>query len=100
MNLLQNDMHFQRAFNPMDASESLFYRIKQCQEIEVLAQDPYSDTQIINNAVCLLMQSSIFPLKKIYDWEAITPKTYPALKTFIGGAYTQHILAMQLLKTA
>ena len=95
-------MHLQSAFNPTDAPKSLFYMIEQCQdqEIQVLVRDPYSSTQIINNAVRLLMQSSIFPMKEFYDWEAITPKTYPALKTFIGGAYTRRILAMQLRNTA
>ncbi len=76
----------------MDAPESL----EQCQEIQVLAQDLYTNTQIINNAIKLLMQSSIFSLKEFDDWEAITPKTYPALKTFIGAAYTCRMLAMQL----
>ena len=81
MILLQNDTLFRSAFNPTDAPESLFYRIKQCQEIQVIAHDPYSDTQIINSTVCLLMQANIFPLKECNDWEAITPKKYPALKT-------------------
>jgi hypothetical protein len=67
MTLLQNDTHFQSAFNPTDAPESLFYRIEQCQEIQVLARDPYTDTQIINNAVWLLMQANIFPLKEFDD---------------------------------
>ena len=74
--LLHNDTLFRSAFNPMDAPESLFYRIEQCQEIQVLARDPYSAMQIINNAIRLLMQSNIFPLKEFEDWEAITPKTY------------------------
>jgi hypothetical protein len=83
MTLLKNNTHFRSAFNPTDAPELLFYRIKQCQEIQVLARDPYLDTQIINNAVCLLMQSNILPLKEFDDWEAITPKSYPALKIFM-----------------
>jgi hypothetical protein len=100
MTLLQNDTLFQSAFNPTDAPKSLFYRIEQCQETQVLMRDPYTDTQIINNAVWLLMQANIFPLKEFNDWEAITPKTYPALKIFIGGAYTCRILAKQLRNTA
>ena len=96
MTLLQNDTHFRRVFNPTDAPEPLFYRIEQCQEIQVLARDPYSDTQIINNAVRLLMQANIFPLKELDDREAITPKLYPALKPFMGRAYTRCILAQQL----
>jgi hypothetical protein len=73
----------------------LFYRIKQCQEIQILAQDPYTPTQIINNAVCLLQQSGIFPLKEFDAWDAITPKTYPTLKTFIHEAYTRRLTVMQ-----
>ncbi len=84
----------------MDAPESLFYSIEQCQEIQVLAQDSYTNTQIINNTIRLLMQFSIFPLKEFNDWEAITPKMYPALKTFIAVAYTHQMLAMQLHNTA
>jgi hypothetical protein len=86
---LTNDTLFHRPFNPADTPESLFYRIKQ-----------YSNTKVINNSVRLLMQSSIFFLKKFDDWEAITPKTNPALKTFIRRAYTRHILVMQLWGTA
>ena len=96
MTLLQNYTLFRSAFNPRDTPKSLFYRIEQCQEIQVLAWDPYSNTQVINNTVCLLMQANIFPLKEFDDWEAITPKTYLALKTFVGGAYTRRILAQQL----
>jgi hypothetical protein len=46
------------------------------------------------------MQANIFSLKEFDDWEAITPKTYPALKIFIGGVYTRCILAQQLRNTA
>ena len=72
----------------------LFYRIEQCQEIQILAQDPYTPTQIINNAVRLLQQSGIFPLKEFDTWDAITPKSYPALKTFIHEAYTRCLTAL------
>ena len=51
MTLLHNYTLFRSALNPADAPELLFYRTKQCQEIQVLAKDPYSDTQVINNAV-------------------------------------------------
>ena len=74
----------------------LFYRIKQCQEIQILAQDPYTPTQIINNAVHLLQQSGIFPLKEFHTWDAITLKTYPALKTIIHEAYIHRLTALQL----
>ncbi len=100
MTLFNNDTLFRSVFNPTDAPESLFYRIEQCQEIQVLARDPYSDLQVINNAVRLLMQASIFPLKEFEDWKAVTPKTYPALKVFIAGAYTRRLLTQKLRNTA
>ncbi len=75
MTLFANDTLFRSAFNPNDATESLFHRIEQCQEIAVLARNPYSNIQVINNAVRLLMQASIFPMKEFDDWEATTPKT-------------------------
>ena len=56
--------------------------------------------QIINNAVRLLMQARIIPLKEFENWEAITPKTYTTLTTFIAGVYTRRILAQQLHNTA
>ena len=86
MTLYTNDTLFRSAFPPTDAPEMLFYRIEQCQEIQTLAQDPYLATQIINNPVRSLMQSNIFPLKEFDKWDAITPKTYPELKTFIHEA--------------
>jgi hypothetical protein len=100
MMIFANATLFCSALNTNDAPKALFYRIEQCQEIQVLARDPYTDIQVINNAVCLLMQASIFPLKEFDNWEAITPKTYPALKTFTAAAYTRHILSQQLRNTA
>jgi hypothetical protein len=63
--LFGNDTLFQSPFPANEAPEMLFYRIEQCQEIQILAQDPYSPTQIINNAVRLLQQLGIFPLKEL-----------------------------------
>jgi hypothetical protein len=89
MTLFGNDTLFRSPFPANEAPEMLFYRIEQCREIQILAQDPYTPTQIINNAVRLLQQSGIFPLKEFDTWDATTIKTYPALKTFIHEAYTR-----------
>jgi hypothetical protein len=101
MTLFAKDTLFRCVFNPNDAPKALFHhRIKQCQEIAVLTLDLYSNVQVINNAVRLLMQASIFPMKEFDDWEAVTPKTYPTLKTFIAAVYTRRILSQQLQNTA
>ncbi len=63
MTLFGNDTLFRSLFPANEAPEMVFYRIKQCQEIQILAQDPYTPTQIINNAVRLLQQLGISPLK-------------------------------------
>ena len=99
MTLFGNDTLFRSPFPANEAPEMLFYRIEQCQEIQILAQDPYTPTQIINNAVRLLQQSGIFPLKEFDTWDATTIKTYPALKMFIHEAYTRRLTALQLRNT-
>ncbi len=100
MMLFVNNMLFCSFFNPIDAPEALFYRIEQYQEIQVLAYDRFSGMQVINNAAHLLMQASIFLLKEFDNWEAVTPKMYPTLKTFIALAYKRCILVQQLCNTA
>ncbi len=81
---------------PTDSPEMLFYRIEQCQEIQFIGKLPYSDEQIIANAVRILIQANISPLKEFDTWEAMTPKTYPAPKTFIHEAYSHRLTAMVL----
>ncbi len=79
----------------------LFYRIEQCQEIQTIAEDPYTPKQIISNAVRLLMESGIFLLKEFDMWDALPRnKTYPILKTFVHKAYTRRLTSIQLCNMA
>ncbi len=80
MLLFQNDTLFRSPFPTTEAPEMLFYRIEQCQEIQTIAQDPYTPKRIINNAIHLLMQLGIFPLKEYNTWESMPIKSYPILK--------------------
>jgi hypothetical protein len=98
MSSFQNNTLFRSPF--LATAEMHFYRIEQCQEIQTIAQDPYTPKQIINNAIHLLMQSGIFPLKKFDTWEAMPVKLYPILKTFIHEAYSRRLMAMQLRNMA
>jgi hypothetical protein len=102
MTIHQNDLLFQSPFPflPSKASEMLFCRIEQCQEIQTIAEDPYTPKQIISNAVRLLMASGIFPLKEFDTWKALPIKTYLILKTFVHEAYTRHLTSIQLHNTA
>ena len=58
--LLQNDMLFRSVHSPQDAPEVLFRRIEDCQEVQILGEDPYTVQQILNNAVRLLLQCGLY----------------------------------------
>ncbi len=87
MMLFNNDTLSWSPLTPGNSPEMLFYRIKQCQEIQRIRKVPCSDNQIIATAICILVTSNIFPLKEFDAWEAMANKTYPALKTFFHEAY-------------
>ncbi len=53
--LLQNDTHFQSVYSPKNAPGILFRRIKDCQEIQILGDNPYTPTQLLNNVIQLLL---------------------------------------------
>jgi hypothetical protein len=62
---------------------------------------PYTSEQIIANAVRILMASKMFPTRDFEVWDAITPKTYPALKTHFHEAYNHRRLnAIDLQNTS
>ncbi len=46
-----------------EAPKMLFYRIEQCQEFATLAGDPYTQMQILNTVICILMQVLVLPSK-------------------------------------
>jgi hypothetical protein len=96
MALHNNDLLFRSPMATNDAPEILFYRIEQCQEIATLAGDPYTQMQIINTAVRILMQVQVLPLKEFNTWDQTPNKTYPGLKTFIHEAYTRRLQSLAL----
>jgi hypothetical protein len=61
MTLFQNNIMFRNPMAPMDSPEMLFYRIEQCQEIQCIGKLPYSDEQIIANAVHILTKPTYPP---------------------------------------
>jgi hypothetical protein len=99
MTVHQNDLLFRNPFLPIEAPEMLFYHIEQCQEIQTIAEDPYTPKQIISNAVRLLMASGIFQLKEFDTWEALPIITYLILKTFVHKGYTRCLTSIQLRNT-
>jgi hypothetical protein len=100
MTIHQNDLLFRSPFLPSEAPEMLFYQIEQCQEIQTIAEDPYTPKKIISNAIRLLMALGIFPLKEFNKWEALPIKTYPIFKTFVHEACTRRLTSIQLRNPA
>jgi hypothetical protein len=88
-----NNKVLQANFLPNNALELLFHCVELCQEVAIITHNPYPPMQLIANAMHLLLQSGIFPMKEFEDWEVTPNKTWMALKTFIHGAHTQHLVA-------
>jgi hypothetical protein len=65
MALHNNNLLFRSPMTTTDAPEMLFYRIKQCQEIATLAGDLYTQMQIMNMVVCILMQAQVLLSKEL-----------------------------------
>jgi hypothetical protein len=69
MALHNNDLLFRSPMATNDAPELLFYRIEQCKKIATLAGDPYTQMQIINTVVRILMQAQVLPSKEFDTWD-------------------------------
>lgn len=80
--------------------ESAFLRLEECQEVAILAENPYWDTQLITQAVLLLRQANIFPDKEFDDWGPMPYKTWASMKTYFQTAYTKRLKVISLSHTA
>jgi hypothetical protein len=90
--ILQNDTLFRSVYSPHDAPEVLFRRIKDCQEVQILGEDPYTAQQLLNNAVRLLLQCGLYS-RDIEDWDRKTAsnKIWTNVKTFVQECYTRRL---------
>jgi hypothetical protein len=68
MALLQNDTLFRSVYSPQDAPEVLFHCIEDCQEVQILGEDPYTPQKLLNNAVRLLLQCGLYT-HNFDDWD-------------------------------
>jgi hypothetical protein len=99
MALHNNNLLFRSPMATNEAPEMLFYRIKQCQEIATLAGDPYTQMQIINTVIHILMQEQVLPSKEFDTWEQTSNNSSPGLKKFIHEAYTRRLQSLALRTT-
>ncbi len=94
--LWNSDKVFKSAFLPNEVPESIFQRLEQCQEVAILGENPYTQAQLVMNAVHLLLQFQIFPMKEFEDWEWSMSKNWADLKIFVSGAYGRCLVAVNL----
>jgi hypothetical protein len=92
--LLQNDTLFRSPYSPIDAPEVLFRRIKDCQEIMTLGDDPYTLKQLLNNAIRLLLGCGLYQ-RDFDEWDRkpAADKVWINLKPFIQDAYQRRLNA-------
>ncbi len=86
MTIFKNETLYRSPMAHSDSPEILFYRIKQCQEVQIIGNVPFTMEQIILNAVRILIESNLLPTKEFDAWEAIPIKTWATLKTFFQAA--------------
>ncbi len=86
--LLQNDTLFRSVYSPQDAPKVLFHQIKDCQEVQILGEDPYMAQQLLYNAVHLLLQCRLYT-RDFEDWDrkAAADKIWTNPKTFVQECY-------------
>ena len=87
-----NDVTFCSAYSPADAPKVLFRRIKICTGITIIGNNPYTDYQIINNAIHLLLATGLY-VRAFKEWDCLTPinQTWIELRRTIQEAF-QHQL--------
>ena len=99
--LLQNDTLFQSIYSPNNAPEVLFRRIEDCQEVQILGEDPYTAQQLLNNAVRLLLQCGLYT-RDFKDWDRkpSNNRIWTNLKKFVQECYTRRLNAPSITSGA
>ncbi len=55
-----NDTAFCGVYFAADTPEILFRCIEDCAEIAILGRNPYTDCQLLQNAICLLLTTGLY----------------------------------------
>jgi hypothetical protein len=78
-----------------DAPEVLFRRIEDCAETALLGRNPYTNQQLITNAIHLLLTTGLY-IRPFEEWDRLTApnQTWIALCTMIQEAFQWHLNAM------
>jgi hypothetical protein len=83
-----NDTAFRGVYSAADAPEVLFRQIKNCAEIAILGRNPYTDRQLLQNAIRLLLKKGLY-VRTFEEWDRLQPsaQTCVTLQTTIQEAF-------------
>ena len=79
-----NDTVFRGVYSAADAPKVLFRRIEDCAEIAILGRNSYTNRQLLQNAICLLLTTGLY-VRAFEEWDHLQPaaQTWVALRTMI-----------------
>jgi hypothetical protein len=89
-----NDTAFRGVYSAADAPEVLFRRIEDCAEIAILGRNPYTDRQLLQNAIRLLLTTGLY-VRTFEEWDRLLPaaQTWVTLRTMIQEAFQRRLNA-------
>jgi hypothetical protein len=89
-----NDVTFCGPYSAANAPEVLFRRIENCAEIAILGNNPYTEKQLITNAICLLLTTGLYT-RAFKEWDHLlaTVQTWIELRHLIQEAFQRRLNA-------
>jgi hypothetical protein len=83
-----NNAVFCSPYLAADAHEVLFCQIEECGELALLGRNPYTDRQLVTNAIRLLLTTRLY-IRPFKEWNCLTApnQTWIALCTMIQEAF-------------
>ncbi len=86
--LEENDHNFRSPMSAADPPEVLFQCIEECAETALLGKNPYTNKQLIMNAICLLLSTGLY-IRAFKDWDQLSEvaKTWIKLHQIIQDAF-------------
>jgi hypothetical protein len=83
-----NDATFCGQYLAANAPEVLFWRIESCAKVAPLGHNPYTDRQLINNTIRLLLNTGLY-VRLFEEWDHLAPatQTWVALCTLIQEVF-------------
>ncbi len=86
--LESNDNAFRHPYSVAAPPKLLFWQIEECAKIALLGHNSYTNCQLINNVIQLLLTTGLY-LRPFEEWDRMIPnaQTWTALRTMIQDLF-------------